>query len=152
MEPVTFSFDRTQLVDIWNEVAVDTAHSSLSVPDLPWTNIEKRTFGHAWTPTLSVIGRTADDSEMVVELVVVGEPSEDGRQRLISAMDVLIATTEPDLTAEQRRRILADLSLVDDSEVAIPSGTVSTTAATFRVAADPELGRLGLGAAPLVRR
>lgn len=149
MEPIAFPYNRLELVTRWNDTAVATAHSSLAVPELEWTNQEERTFGHAWTPTLSVIGRTENHSERVVELVVVGQPAVDGRQRLVSAMDVLIATTEPALTAEERQRILADLSLVDDTTVALPSGSVTTSVATYRVAADPQTGRLGLGAAPL---
>lgn len=149
-EPVVFEFDRTSLVSIWN-AAASTA-PELSVASLDWTDVEQRTFGFAWSPTLSVIGRTEADSEKVVELVVVGEPASDGRDRIVTAMDILVAVTEPDLTAMERRRVLADLSLVDDASVALPVGSVTTSKATYRVAANPELGRLGLGAAPRAGR
>ncbi len=148
LEPLAFDFDRTGLVERWNTAAVEAGAPQLSVASLEWTTTEERTFGFAWSPTLSLIGRTENDSERVVELVVVGEPASDGRDLIVAAMDVLVAVTEPGLSAEQRQRILADLSLVDDTAVALPVGSVETSVATYRVAANPELDRLGLGAAP----
>jgi hypothetical protein len=148
-DPEVFDFGRAGFVETWNTTADELGQPGLVLPGVSWTDEEAGVFGHAWSPTLSVLGRVEGRTADVVELVVIGEPERDGEGRVRAAMEILVAVTEPSLDAEGRNSVLERLSLAGAGRPAEPDASVVSGTTRFRSSGDPLRGRIGIGATPV---
>lgn len=143
--PPSLGFAPDGLVEAWNLAAPDP----LDIGDLQWTDAETGTFGFAFTPTLSVVGRVNGPLGEVSELVVVGEPEKD--RLFIEAASLLVAVVAPELDAGERSDLAALLGLDDGYRPASVDATVDESLDSgrvrFRVTSSAD--RLGVGAAAL---
>ena len=146
--PITFGFDRTDFVERWNAAALDSNQSSLTIPEVAWTDEEAGVFGYAFSESMSVIGRV-DRSPIqdVEELALIGEPARDGEAVVIAGMELVIRVTEPDLVADERTQLLTDLAVLGTLP-ADPNQRTTAGTTEYRVAADAANGVLGIGARP----
>ena len=70
-------------------------------------------FGHAFSESMSVIGRVdRTPIQDVEELALVGEPGLDGEGLVIAGMELVIRVTEPALDSEERTALLTDLAVL----------------------------------------
>ncbi len=148
-DPVTFGFDQATLRQRWNEVALTENRPGLIIREFQWTDEEAGVFGFAFSESMSLLGRV-DGTPLgeVEELALVGDRARDGEALIVSAMELVVAVTDPQLTGEERTTLLGELTLLGNTP-ADPDASTSSASTTFRVAADPETGALGIGARPL---
>jgi hypothetical protein len=141
-----FDFTPGEFSERWNTFASATGREllALSEPILDAAG-EDPTFEHAWSDTLVLTGRVDASSGLMVEVVVVGSPGADGGELIASAMDLLVATTEPGLDAEARAGTLQDLGLIGGGGTPEAATTVGTTDYQMGVS---QTGTVGLAAAP----
>ncbi len=144
--PATFGYDRSGFREAWNQTALAENRPGFIVREFQWTDKEAGVFGFAFSETMSLIGRVDDTPlQEVEELALVGSRPEDGLDTIVAGMDLVIAVTEPELGADARADVLADLT-VTGVVPADPSKRVTVDTTRFRVAADPANGILGIGA------
>lgn len=145
----SFGIGRSGFVERWNDAAEAMSAPDLVIGDVAWTDEDAGVFGHAFSPTLSVLGRVDGPLRDVVELAVVGTPGEDGAARVAAALELGIAVADPDLTPDERRRVLDDLALLGPGRPAAPDAGVDLEGVRYRSASDADRGRIGLGAAAI---
>lgn len=148
-DPEVFEFGRAGFVGAWNDATQILGYSDLAIPAVSWTDEEAGVFGHAWSPTLSVLGRVEGRTADVVELVVIGQPDRDGDDRVRTAMELLVAVAEPSLDAEGRLSVLERLSVTGEYRPVEPDASVVAGTTRFRSSGDRARGRIGIGATPL---
>ena len=149
LRPATFGYDRSGLLDAWNQAALAQNQPGFIVREFQWTDEASGVFGFAFSETMSLIGRVDDTPlQEVEELALVGSIPEDGLDTIVAGMDLVVAVTEPDLDAEARADVLAELT-VTGVVPADPSRRVTIDTTRYRVAADPDNGILGIGATPV---
>lgn len=148
-DPAVFDFGRAGFVETWNDTTEMLGQPALAIPAVSWTDEEAGVFGHAWSPTLSVLGRVEGRTADVVELVVIGEPDSDGDARVRTAMELLVAVAEPSLDSEGRRSVLERLSVTGEYRPMEPDASLVAGDTRFRSSGDPARGRIGIGATPL---
>lgn len=142
----SFGIGRSGFVERWNEAARTIDMPGLVIPGVDWTDEEAGVFGHAFSPTLSVLGRVEGPLQDVVELAVVGTPAEDGEERVAAALELAVAVADPALSPDERRGVLDDLALLGPGRPAAPDVTVDLGGVRYRSASDPQAGRIGIGA------
>jgi len=149
VRPATFGYDRSDLLETWNEAAFAENRPGFIVREFQWTDEAAGVFGFAFSETMSLIGRV-DDTPLaeVEELALVGSRADDGLETIVAGMDLVIAVTEEELDTEARAEVLAELTLTGVVP-ADPSRRLTIDTTRFRVAADPENGILGIGATPV---
>jgi hypothetical protein len=114
-----------------------------------WTDEEAGVFGHAFSESLSVIGRVdRTPLQDVEELALVGEPALDGEALVIAGMELVIRVTEPELDTDERTDLLTDLAVLGTLP-ADPDQRTTAGTTEYRVAADAVGGVLGIGARPV---
>lgn len=143
-QPAGFGMSAEGFVERWNSAAAP----ELLIGEVQWTDPEAGVFGFAFTPTLSVLARVDGPYEQVVDIAVVGEPASDGEDLVLEAMELVVAVTEPELDATDRRDVLQLLSLVNPNRPARPDDSVVVGETRYRVAADVDRGVIGIGARP----
>lgn len=134
--PPTLGLTAGEVVSAWNA----EAPAALRVGELQWTETETGTFGFAFTPTVSLIGRTAGPE--VVELVVVGDRT-DG-DLVAAAAEVLVAVVTPGTTDPED--VLAELGLGGGYSASRVEGDVDIDGVRLRSTSTAD--RLGVGASP----
>lgn len=144
----TFGFDREQFRTEWNRLVTREGLDVFRIDSVEWTDEESGVFGFAFSPTMSIIGRV-DPIPIgeVEELALVGRPAVDGRDVVLAGMNLVVAVTEPELTADDRAAVLSRLSVLGAAP-ADPDERIVAGDTRFRVAADPSTGVLGIGARP----
>lgn len=147
-EPITFGFDQTEFVALWNEAAADSGHPTLIIEAVRWTDEEAGVFGVAFSDTTSVLGRVETPARQdIEELALVGQPSIDGESFVVAAMDIVIQITEPTLGKADRATVLSELAVLGTLP-ADPSQRTTAGTTEYRVAADAVNGVIGIGARP----
>jgi len=146
--PTSLGFDTTGLTDRWNAAAQASGRPELSIDPMVGT-ATPGVVGHAWSPDLRVVARTAEDAGgEVVELVAVGNPGRDGAVDVTAVFDLVIQVVAPRLDGTGRQRILANLGLTDRNPPAELHGSVSYDRFRFRATSSIDTGDLGIGVVP----
>jgi hypothetical protein len=148
-ERTTFDFDPVTFTANWNAAvdATDRPVLALASPRLrSEAGSDDTTFTTRWTETLYVRGRVDPSSGKMVEVSVIGDPAADDAALVASAMDLLVAATEPSLTTDERIDVLQELGLVGGGSDADGAATRGDT--DYVVGRHPDTGVIGLGAAP----
>lgn len=125
-----------EAVAAWNVAA----GPDLRIDRLEWTEPESGTFGFAFTPTVSVIGRTAGPE--VVELVVVGNRTD--ADLVAEAAAVLVDVVAPGTA--RKTDVLTRLGIDGAYVPAQMEGTAVVDGVRLRSTSAAD--RLGVGASP----
>ena len=147
--PATFEMNRIEFARHWNSAVARIGSPDLNIGETTWTDREAGVFGFAFSDSMSVLGRVASDEfSDVVEIAVVGEPGLDGLTKVLDAMRIVIAVTEPETDETGRQRLLTELGVLGTDP--LDPGRRATVGTTeYRVAVDAFGGVLGIGAQPI---
>lgn len=138
--PPSLGVTPDEAVAAWNAAA----DAELDIGRLEWTDPDSGTFGFAFTPTVSVLGRVTGPLGEVSELVVVGGRAD--APLLAEAGDVLLGVALPAAGPDERAAILDRLGLGGGYRPARPAGSVTVDGVTLRATSTAD--RWGLGAKP----
>lgn len=148
--PVTLGFDGPGLVERWNTAAVAAGRPELSIDSLVDTETPG-VVGHAFSPDLRVIARTAETGGgEVVELVAVGNPGRDGMTDVTAVFDLVVRVVAPSLDESDRAGLLSDLGVTSPNPPAQLRSTVPYDRFEFRATSNPDTGEIGIGVAPVL--
>lgn len=134
--PPSLGLTPAEVAAAWNAEAAPDLH----IGTLEWTEPETGTFGFAFTPTVSLVGRTSGPE--IVELVVVGDRSDSAL--VTEAADVLIAVVAPGTSS--RSEVLEQLGLGGRYLPAQVEGGIVVDGVRLRSTSTTD--RLGVGASP----
>ena len=145
---VTFDFDPAIMAQTWNDAAAQAGKPLLAVeePNPRPDESGDLVFGHAWSDRFSLRGRVDSDTNQLVELSVIGDPTMVGGQLIVDAMDLLVRVTEPTLSGAERLATLQELGVVGGDPTADLRATRGNT--DYVVAAAPNGTSIGMSAAP----
>lgn len=150
--PATFEMNRIEFAREWNSAVARIAAPELNIGETTWTDREAGVFGFAFSDSMSVLGRVeSDELSDVVEIAVVGEPRLDGLAKVLDAMRIVIAVTEPGIDETGRQRLLTELGVLGTDPLD-PDRRTTVGSTEYRVAVDAFGGVLGIGATPVSNR
>lgn len=147
IDRLTFAYDVTTFEERWNHAAAAMDRSELAIdPVAPRLDDSgDLVFAHAWSDSFMVRGRIDPETDLLVELAVIGDRESDGGELMVDAMELLVRSTEPALDAAERLSTLQELGLVGGDPTADLRATRGET--DFVVAASGS-GSIGMSAAP----
>lgn len=150
--PATFEMNRIEFARQWNSAVERIGAPTLNIGETAWTDREAGVFGFAFSDSMSVLGRVASgELSDVVEIAVVGEPELDGLAKLLHAMRIVIAVTEPVTDETARQQILTELGVLGTDPLD-PERRTTFGSTEYRVAVDAFGSVLGIGATPVSNR